>query len=665
MKKNNTSYFSKASAFLVLLLWCQTHFAQVAYRQLEGFGQALTDINDSGQATQNGGVYDFQSDTTTPADAEVYGLSGINNNGDLIGTMPYSFNGQDMTQPAYKKDGIWHPMGYFPNVTTDAAFSFGQISENGTYIAGQMSPDCCDYQAFLYNTTTGILERIADPANEYGAGYTVNNNGILGGWYDPQPEGTLRVPAYMTTGSVLTSLPPGQPESEGQISAINNNNVMVGDRLGVPFMYDQTANTYTEFQVPSPYETATFTSVSDTGVAVGYAQIWTPDGPIRDAIVYHPNLGAQPIFIKEILSAHGIEVTTFDGKLGTAIAISPDGNYVCGWDNSFFFFATGWAVNFDDLLMSSCYIICPQDVVAVSLNGPKVVDYELNVNCNSNPNTSLVLVSGLASGSEFPFGTTEVVHQLVDENGTVLNVCTFNVIVTDQYCSPEAFGTIEPITRVVVAGIDHSSAVDSVENFEDFTDVIGNVNRESDYATAMEGFTGGPYMDFFTAYIDWNKDGDFGGANERYELGSVTESTGVDGQQAIGSIAVPADAVIGNTTMRIVKTYDAYAEAPCAPGSGYGQVEDYTLTVSEALATTGFSKNNWRHFPNPVKEVLTVSNDAVIEKISVYNVLGQEVFSKNTNSATASINLSALPSGNYLVKAVSGTATQTFKIIKY
>lgn len=660
MKKNNSILWIPA----LLLLAATSGSAQVTYKQLDGMGQALTDINDSGQATQGGGVWDFATETLTPIDAEALQLSGINNNGDLIGIMPLTFNGQDMTQPGYKKDGVWHPMGYFPNMTADAAFSIFQISENGTYIAGQMSPDCCDYQAFLYNTVTSTLERIADPANEYGAGYTVNNDGMLGGWYDPQPEGTLRVPAYMTTGSVITRVPPAQPEAEGQIGAISNNKMMVGDRNGVPFVYDQATDTYTEFEVPSGYDSATFTSVSDTGVAVGYAQIWTADGPIRDALIYHPLLGQQPMFIAQILAGNNIDITTFDGKLGTAIAISPDGNYVCGWDNSWFFFASGWAINFDNLLLSSCYINCPQDIVAVSLSGPKVVDYELSVFCNSNPNTNVVLVSGLASGSEFPQGTTQVVHNLVDENNVVINTCTFNVIVTNEYCTPVPFNNIEPITRVNIAGIDNVSSAASTETYEDFTSVTTTVNRGGNYATICEGFTGGPYRDFFTAYVDWNKDGDFDDANEHYELGSVLESTGEDGIQAIGSIDVPADAVLGTTTLRMAKTFDVYAETACDPGSGFGQVEDYTLNVEEALGTTGFDRDAFRYFPNPAKDQLTIVGSARIDRVAVYNVIGQQVIEKNFENATAVLSVSALAPGTYLVKATSGDAVKTFKILK-
>ncbi|MBL0105342.1 MAG: hypothetical protein IPP51_17145 [Bacteroidetes bacterium] len=276
---------------LILLFLCfQTASAQVELRYLSGFGTSLYDINDSGNAVQRGGVYSFLNDSVTPMDTPATSLTGINNYGDLIGTMPIVINSTTLDQPAYEKNGVWHAMGYFPGATDQASVSNAQISENGEYITGQMSIDCCNSQAFLYNVPASTIEEIADPANEYSAGYCINNSGIIGGWYDPQPSGTLRVPAYMTTGSVINSVPSALPtlSTVNQVSAINNSNVMVGDRDNVPFIYDLTSNTYTAFAVPVGYDMATFTSISDNGIAVGYCQITFPN-IVRDAIIYHPS----------------------------------------------------------------------------------------------------------------------------------------------------------------------------------------------------------------------------------------------------------------------------------------------------------------------------------------------------------------------------------------
>jgi len=661
MKWNVTLKIIKFFALSLIMLQCVIASAQIEYRKLDGSGTALLDINNSGQAIKKYGVYDFITNTTEPIDAEALQLSGINNNGDLIGYMPWIVDGETYQQAGFKKNGVWTPIGYLPEATTEASVAMGQISENGNYVTGQMSSSCCDQQAFLYHVTTSELERIADAETHFSAGYSVNDSGIIGGWYDTEPTGgTLRVPAYMTTGSVTHSVPDELPQVQNinQVSAVTNGNLMVGNRDGVPFLYDLATDTFTSFEVPEGYDNATFTSVSDNGVAVGYCQA----GFSRDAIVYHPSLGLQPILIAEILSANGIEITSFDGKLGTAIAISPNGNFVSGWENGNINSADGWAINFDDLLLSSCYIVCQQDIVLVSFNGPIAANYSLDFNCSENPDATIVLVSGPASGSLFPYGTTEVVHNLVAADGTLLSTCSFTVTVNDYYCIP-TLENVEAITLVKVAGIDNTSAADSTEAYEDFTTISGTVNAGSNYEAIFEGNTGGDYIDVITIFADWNQDGVFSD-DERTEIGTITNSTGSDGIQITGSLMVPLEALTGSTTLRVIKTYDLPAVSACDPGSDYGQVEDYTLNVQPVLGVDDFTNSSFKFYPNPVKDILNISNSAIIKTIIVYNMLGQEILSQSIGSSAAQIDLSALPSGNYLVKASSETTVQTFKIIK-
>jgi len=661
MKRNITLKIAQIFACASVALYCGNSHAQIEYRQVPGAGSALRDINDSGKAIQSSGVYDFLTNTVQPIDAQAVNLAGINNNGDLIGTMPWVIDGETYLQAGFKKNGVWTPIGYQGGATIDASVILGQISENGNYITGQMSSQCCDQQAFLYNVGTGILERIAATDTFYSAGYSVNDSGIIGGWYDPQVNGsTLRVPAYMTTGSVTTAVPEEFPEvaNINQISAVTNGNLMAGDRDGVPFIYDMTTDTFTAYSVPAGFDSATFTSISENGIAVGYAQA----GFTRDAIVYHPSLGMQPLLITEILSANGIGITSFDGRLGTAIAISPDGNFVAGWENGNVNSAAGWAINFDDLLLSSCYIKCPQDIVAVSLDGPTAVEYTLDINCSENPDATIVLVSGPESGSVFPYGSTEVVHNLVAADGTVLNTCSFTVTINDNYCIP-TIENVEAITLVNLAGINNTSAADSMEEYEDFTSISGTVNVGSDYPALFEGFTGGEYTDLITVYADWNQDGTFS-EDERTDMGDITNSSGSDGIQATGTLTVPLDALVGSTLLRVVKTYDAYAESPCEPGSGFGQIEDYTLIVEAPLGMGDFTGTSFRYYPNPVKNILNISHESAIRSVSVFNLLGQIILSEAVGSESSQIDLSGLPAGNYLVKAASDTAVQTFKILK-
>lgn len=155
------------------------------------------------------------------------------------------------------------------------------------------------------------------------------------------------------------------------------------------------------------------------------------------------------------------------------------------------------------------------------------------------------------------------------------------------YCAEAFSNAVEPISRVVFAGIDNASATTvgtpaAQPQHQDFTAITGTVNPEGVYPIAVEGNTDGAFTTAIMAYIDWNQNGTFD-ADERYQVGTLTGSTGADGTQAVGSITVPAGALPGNTRMRVQKKYTGTTPptypTPCNT-AGYGQAEDYTITVT-------------------------------------------------------------------------------------
>jgi len=184
----------------------------------------------------------------------------------------------------------------------------------------------------------------------------------------------------------------------------------------------------------------------------------------------------------------------------------------------------------------------------------------------------------------------------------------------EPYCSPTGLSFVESISRVIFADIDQSSIPTIEESqaplHEDFTSVVGHVQPGQTYPIALEGHTGGPYISSFTVFIDWNQDGSFNNTDERFEIGTIEDSEGTDGQQATGEILVPTDALLGNTRMRIVKRDGGYqppviyATNACNIGSfSFGQVEDYTLNIGEDTQPEGcltVSNPNSPAFPTDI-----------------------------------------------------------------
>jgi len=90
-----------------------------------------------------------------------------------------------------------------------------------------------------------------------------------------------------------------------------------------------------------------------------------------------------------------------------------------------------------------------------------------------------------------------------------------------------------------------------------------------------------------------------------------------------------------------------------------------SVICNEPLSTNDFDNNTFNVFPNPVKNILNVSCKKVISKVSITNVLGQEVEIKSSISGNQSqIDMSNLAKGTYMVKLHSENNIKTIKVIK-
>ncbi len=150
----------------------------------------------------------------------------------------------------------------------------------------------------------------------------------------------------------------------------------------------------------------------------------------------------------------------------------------------------------------------------------------------------------------------------------------------DPYCAEEFPSNVESITLVSFAGINNPSAntIGGDADHEDFTSIVGTVTPTVSYPIILKGNTDGAFTNYFSVFIDWNGDGTFDIATEGYGLGFIYDSNGLDNKEATGNIIVPADAIQGQVRMRVIKKFNDYG-LPCN-ASGYGQAEDYTITIT-------------------------------------------------------------------------------------
>ncbi|MBX2920381.1 MAG: T9SS type A sorting domain-containing protein [Ferruginibacter sp.] len=155
------------------------------------------------------------------------------------------------------------------------------------------------------------------------------------------------------------------------------------------------------------------------------------------------------------------------------------------------------------------------------------------------------------------------------------------------YCNPGVLVTIEPITNVNFAGINNTTGATSTIESEAFC-TTANVTLGNTYPISFQGNTAGNYTDYFSVFFDWNQDGDFDDTGEKYDIGTITNSTGVDLKTATGNITIPAYATAGTTSMRVAKNYNAYPTNACDDIS-YGQFEDYRVNISVPTCTSNLN----------------------------------------------------------------------------
>ncbi|WP_188462646.1 T9SS type A sorting domain-containing protein [Bizionia arctica] len=87
----------------------------------------------------------------------------------------------------------------------------------------------------------------------------------------------------------------------------------------------------------------------------------------------------------------------------------------------------------------------------------------------------------------------------------------------------------------------------------------------------------------------------------------------------------------------------------------------FDLTVQDgALSTPEFQRDLVSLYPNPVQNELHIQTNFTIEKVEVYNLLGQQVMVSNATT----LHVSSLTDGLYLVKVFSNGSVFTHKIVK-
>ncbi|WP_426478857.1 reprolysin-like metallopeptidase [Chryseobacterium sp. CBSDS_008] len=173
-----------------------------------------------------------------------------------------------------------------------------------------------------------------------------------------------------------------------------------------------------------------------------------------------------------------------------------------------------------------------------------------------------------------------------------------------------------------------------------------------------KAWTSSQYNDGVTAWIDFNRDGVFSSSEVIY-TSAPSIITPVS-----GTFSVPADAYTGgNVIMRVVLGYESQPSSGCS-NQQYGEVEDYPVLIQQQLATheTVKDKSSIQIYPNPVSDVLNVTQISSKAQYIITNMAGQKVMNGQINDNKISV--SKLSTGAYIISIEDKGTTSNLKFIK-
>jgi len=88
------------------------------------------------------------------------------------------------------------------------------------------------------------------------------------------------------------------------------------------------------------------------------------------------------------------------------------------------------------------------------------------------------------------------------------------------------------------------------------------------------------------------------------------------------------------------------------------------LHKGTTLGTEKFETSSVKMYPNPVKNTLTIEANSEIQRVSVFNILGQEVMKASPKSNSVTLQTSELQKGVYMVTTEIDEKVSTSKMVK-
>jgi len=276
--------------------------------------------------------------------------------------------------------------------------------------------------------------------------------------------------------------------------------------------------------------------------------------------------------------------------------------------------------------------VCPAVNVNLSLQGATLAS-GLTYQWQSSPNNSTwTNISGATANTYSATQSADTYYRcLVTCSGSTATASSLLVTTNsfiDCYCTSNPTGTTgSDIGNLNIGTLNNGTAGVAINNpasvntYSDFTSLPAtSLTQGATYPIVATQINSGTFsVNFATAHIDFNQDGQFDPVTETFAIGASTSAT--NGNIISSTIQIPFTAIPGNTRMRIVLRAGGTAtQSPCGTYAT-GETEDYIVTIVQGSACTAP--------PNAGTTVATV-NAACNGIASILSLTGNSIGSGQT-----------------------------------
>jgi hypothetical protein len=121
---------------------------------------------------------------------------------------------------------------------------------------------------------------------------------------------------------------------------------------------------------------------------------------------------------------------------------------------------------------------------------------------------------------------------------------------------------------------------------------------------------------------------------------------------ASGTNPLPSTQLLANTTYYATQTIN-----------GCSSSTSLAVTIT-TLANQEFDMTQFTYYPNPVIDLLNITYSQDMTSVKVFNMVGQQLMSKQVNSNTVQVDMSRYANGAYFIQVTTENAMKTVRVIK-